>query len=394
MLSENRIFDTVVDTRNMFVSMNTTIVKRDYINAKGESLLYLFVTKHSKRERIPLDIYVPADLWIKKDQRLQPINQHCRDLNLILDNIDSKVTSIHTLFRLSNKQLSLEKFCEEFRNAIPRLDFLAFIDYQIKEEKSILKKGTLRRHHAVLEKLRRFRKEIFFTELDEPMLIKIRSYFRGLGNTSVTIESNMASIKKFVSAAEKKGIKMLIKSSDIKVGSTAGNRTDLSSAEIKKIFDLFKSEFVNPRYKLAAGYFLFSCFTGLRISDVQNLSREQVEKNNFTFITEKTTKLQYVSVSGKLREILQEDKRLFVKRITNEEINRCLKIVATLCGIKKNVSFHVARHSFATNFLRMGGDVQTLQSLLGHSKINETMIYVHIVNAEACEKMKLLDNMF
>jgi site-specific recombinase XerD len=394
MLLENRIFDTIVDTRNRFVSVKTTVVKRNYINAKGESLLYLFVTNSGKRERIPLDIYVPAHLWIKKNQRLNPVNQHCRDLNLILDNIDSKVTSIHTLFRLSNKQLSLEKFCEEFRNSIPRLDFLAFIEYQLAEEKNILRKGTLRRHQAVLEKLRRFRKEIFFTELDENMLTKIRSCFKGLGNASVTIESNMASIKKFVTAAEKKGIKMLITSSDIKVGSTSGNRTNLSPGEIFKIFEFFNSQFINPRYKLVAGYFLFSCFTGLRISDVQNLTRAQVDKINFTFITQKTTKLQHVSVSKKVREILEEDKRLFVKKVSNEEMNRVLKLIATLCGIKKKVSFHVARHSFATNFLRMGGDVQTLQSLLGHSKITETMIYVHIVNAEACEKMKLMDNLF
>lgn len=374
--------------------MKTNIVKRDYVNARGESLLYLFVTSNRKRERIPLDIYVPAQLWDKTAQRVVVKLPKHQDINLILDNIDSKVTSIKTLFRLNDKPITLESFVREFRNSIPRLDFLAFIDYQLKEEKKLLKKGTYRRHHAVLEKLRRFRKEIFFTEMDEAMITKIRSNFKGLGNAPVTIESNMASIKKFVSAAEKAGIKMLLKSSDIKVGSTSGNRTHLAGADVKKIFELYTSQFVNPRLKLAAGYFLFSCFSGIRISDIQKLTREQVSNQGFHFITEKTTKLQHISVSGKMREILNEDPRLFVKKVSNEEINRSIKDVAILCGIKKKISFHVARHTFATNFLKMGGDVQTLQALLGHSNIGETMIYVHIVESEACEQIKIMDNLF
>jgi site-specific recombinase XerD len=62
--------------------------------------------------------------------------------------------------------------------------------------------------------------------------------------------------------------------------------------------------------------------------------------------------------------------------------------------IQKKVSFHVARHTFATSFLRAGGQVEKLQKLLGHSDIKQTMIYVHIVQADANAEIFLLDNLF
>ena len=391
---QDQVFDTLVDTRKMFVSMKTRIVKRSYVNADGESLLYLHITKNSRRERISLDIYVPSNLWDPKKARLKAEDPKGRDINLILDNVDSKITGIKTMYRLAEKQLSLEKFVQEFRNSIPRMDFLAFMEYQIGQEKKIIAKGTYRRHKAILSKLRKWKDPIYFTELDESLFIKMRTHFKSLGNERTTIESNIAVIKKYINAARKSGIRMAITGDDIKIGSTRGHRTDLRGAEIQKIHQLFFSPFMNDRYRLTAGYFLFSCFTGLRISDVQQLRRKQLEEDMFQFISVKTGKRQWISISKKLREIIEYDDRLFVQVPTPEEINRVLKKIAPLCGIEKNLTFHVARHSFATNFLRMGGKVQDLQKILGHSKISETMIYVHIVESEACEKIKIMDNLF
>ncbi|MBO2546129.1 site-specific integrase [Salegentibacter sp. BDJ18] len=374
--------------------MRTKIVKRSYVNSEGKSLLYLHASKNSIRERIALDIYVNSKDWDPKNARVKGTDMNSRDINLIIENVESKITGIKTMYRLAEKTLSLEKFVEEFNNSIPRIDFLAFMEHQIELEKNTLAAGTIRRHKSILNKLREWKQRIYFTEIDDQLIIKLRSRLRGIGNDQVTIESNMASFKKFVTAAHKAGIRMPLDPCDIKVGSTRGDRTDLKPDEIHRIYRFYSSEFVNPRHKLVAGYFLFSCFTGLRISDVQVLKREHVEQDSFTFNAVKTGKKQWIRKSKKIEAILEEEPRLFVKKVTNEEINRVLKDIANTCGINKRISFHVARHSFATNFLRMGGDVQTLQKLLGHSKITETMIYVHIVEAEACEKIKLMDNLW
>lgn len=391
---QDRVFDTLVDTKKMFVSVKTRIVKRNYVNTDGLSPLYLHVSKNYQRERISLEIYVPPKLWDSKEARLKKGDPKYSELNLILDNVDSKITGIKTMYHLSHKQLTVDKFVQEFRNSIPRMDFLAYMDYQIEVEKKILAKGTVRRHKSIVTKLRKWKKKIYFTEVDENLILKIRTHFKALGNEPTTIESNIAVVKKYIHAAAKAGIRMSISKDDVKVGSTKGHRTDLRPEQIKKIHQLFFSPFMNERYRLTAGYFLFSCFTGLRISDVQQLSRKQLEEDMFQFVSVKSKKRQWISISNKLREILDHDERLFVQVPTPEEINRVLKKIATLCDIQKTLSFHVARHSFATNFLRMGGKVQDLQKILGHSKISETMIYVHIVESEACEQVKIMDNLF
>ena len=81
-------------------------------------------------------------------------------------------------------------------------------------------------------------------------------------------------------------------------------------------------------------------------------------------------------------------KYLLNENFTNEYVNRELKEICKFRGINKRVSFHVSRHTFATNFLVSGGRVEHLQKLLGHSNIRETMIYVHIV--ESITNMQVL----
>ena len=75
-------------------------------------------------------------------------------------------------------------------------------------------------------------------------------------------------------------------------------------------------------------------------------------------------------------------------------MNREIKKIAVSVGIKDKISFHVARHSFATNYLRMGGNVVYLKKLLGHSDIKTTMIYESITSEEANKEIHLLDDMF
>jgi site-specific recombinase XerD len=124
--------------------------------------------------------------------------------------------------------------------------------------------------------------------------------------------------------------------------------------------------------------FLFSCFTGLRFSDVTKLKAENIIENFVVFTAEKTGKFQRVPINKTAQKFINPGP-IFNEIYTNEYFNRELKNIAKICGIRKVLSFHVSRHTFATNFLVCGGRVEHLQKLLGHYKIEETMIYVHIV---------------
>ncbi|MFK8288445.1 tyrosine-type recombinase/integrase [Capnocytophaga canimorsus] len=68
--------------------------------------------------------------------------------------------------------------------------------------------------------------------------------------------------------------------------------------------------------------------------------------------------------------------------MSDQKMNDYIREAVNFVGIRKRVSFHTARHTFATNFLRKGGKVEDLQKLLDHSDISTTMIYVHIIETE------------
>ena len=391
---QTRIFDTRVDTKKFIVPIKTKFVPRNYANKQGLSLVYLHVTENYQRERIPLDIYVDKKKFSRKTQRLASGEASNNDLNLILDNVDSKITAIKTTFRLSNKTLDIDTFVEEFINGIPRIDFIAFGLRHLEDEKGKLAEGTYKRYRSVFNKLKEFKKQIFFTQINYQFIVKLRSWLSKRGNESTTIEGNIAAIKKFLSAAKKYGIHFDFNPEDIKIGNTNGDRVDLVPSEVIKLIQYFQSSFINDTNRLVLGYFLFSCFNGFRISEIQTLKRNQFEEEFFVFYEQKGDRMLRRNINSSTRKILETAEMLFVEKFTDQYLNRELKKIVKLCGITKKVSFHTGRHTFATNFLRMGGDVISLKGLLGHSKLDTTMIYVHIVEAEVNEKVYIIDKLF
>ena len=77
--------------------------------------------------------------------------------------------------------------------------------------------------------------------------------------------------------------------------------------------------------------------------------------------------------------------------ITNEKLNLYLKEVANFCGIKKNLTFHMARHTFATTVtLTNGVPIETVSKLLGHTKISTTQIYARVIERKVSDDMNAL----
>ena len=393
-LASERIFDTLVDTNKIYVSMKDKFVVRAYINAEGKSPVSLHLTGDYKRERISLDINVNPKEWDSKKERLMPISKENQDLNLILDNIKSKITHIKTSYRLSDRVLTPETLKKEFLSGMPRIRFTAFYKMMLEEEKVLMEIGSYKRYFSVLKKIEAYDDDVTFMDIDQGWLDKFRKHLRGIGNASTTVAGNIAAIKKFLGLALKSGIKLSINIDEIEVGSTKGNRTSLSTHELKRCAGYYFSDYIADSHRLILGYFLFSCMTGLRISDVQRLSRSNFMDDYVSFIAKKTQKDQSIAMNRKAREIVAHEPLLFVKKFADQHINDELKKIMAILKIQKKVTFHVARHTFATSFLRAGGAVEKLQILLGHSDISQTMIYSHIVRADANAEVFLLDDLF
>lgn len=279
-------------------------------------------------------------------------------------------------------------------NGMPRVRFTAFYKIMLDEEKVLMEIGSYNRYKAVLNKIIEYDDNVTFQDLDHNWIDKFRKHLKGLGNENTTVAGNIAAVKKFLGIANKAGIKLALNVDEIKPGSTKGNRTSLSTYELKRCCEWYFSPFISDSHRLILGYFLFSCMTGLRISDVQKLTRKNFMDDYVSFIAKKSKKDQSIALNMKARQIVDFEPNLFVKKFADQHINDELKKIMVNVKIQKKVTFHVSRHTFATSFLRAGGQVTKLQLLLGHSDINQTMIYVHIVEADANAEVFLIDNLF
>ena len=142
------------------------------------------------------------------------------------------------------------------------------------------------------------------------------------------------------------------------------------------------------------------CLTGIRISDFIRMKKENNQENTLKFIPHKTNSKKqielHIPLIDKAKKLIKDEDStngFLFNAITEQKMNEQLKTIADLAGIKKDISNHSARHTFATMFLEKTSDVATLQKLLGHSNIQETMTYVHISNKKVNSQMLNFDQL-
>lgn len=368
------------------------IQKKDYIRADGTSALYVQIFLDGKRKRIPLNIFVEPKKFNEQKQIVKGNSQLVKDYNLIIGKKIADINNIAISYRLANMYLTFEKLIEELTNPTAKIDFIKFWEREIEKQKERLKTGTYRQQFSTLTKIKKWKRSILFHEIDEDLLNELIVYCKNtLKNKETTVQTTLKNFKKYLHVANKKGIRTKLDFSDITIKTFKGDRTFLNEDEIKILYEYYQSKFISDNHKNILDRFLFACFTGLRISDIQNLTEDNFIGGYIAFKSEKTGKFQKIKLNKTAKKFITEGV-IFKGKYTVEHINRELKFIAKACKLKKHLTFHVSRHSFATNFLIKGGRVENLQKILGHSNIRETMIYVHIVDAIMNNEMNNLDD--
>lgn len=233
-------------------------------------------------------------------------------------------------------------------------------------------------------------KNVVFNDVDEVLLQRFQSYLLKQVSQN-TACAYMSVFRQYFNKLKAKGIVHKSPFETFKIVEEEYlERTTLTIEEVRALAKCTPAS-GNPQIRQA---FLFACFTGLRFSDIKKLSYDEISGEEIVFRPAKTPRKI-------VRVPLVKDALLIIDEVEKHEINRkvfwdlpssqvvnfYLKFWALEVGLKKNLHFHAARHTFATIGLTFGIDIYTMKELLGHSKLEMTQIYAKIVDEKKKAEM-------
>jgi len=398
--------------------MNTTVsvlfyIKRSKANNEGICPIYVRVTIQAKRFEFSSNKFINPDKWSGEGSKVKGSNEEARTINSHLDYLKNQILEAEK--RLFKKDIKVTS--ENLKNELfgvtetKRMLIPIFQDHNNKIKELVGKEyapGTLERYKTSLSHTIEFLQwkykvsDIEINKIDHAFVTDYEFWLRSVrncaNNTAVKYIKNFSKIIKLCLAND-----WLDKNpfANYKSKVKEVERVYLSEDEIQNIIN---KDFKTERLSLVRDIFLFSCFTGLAYIDVKNLTKSHIsigidgEKWIFTHRqkTETASKIPILPVTQMIidkydnhPESNNQDKLLPI--LSNQKMNAYLKEIAGVCEIEKELTFHIARHTFATTVtLTNGVPIESVSKMLGHKNLRTTQHYAKVLDKKVSEDMKIL----
>ncbi|MGJ1295519.1 phage integrase SAM-like domain-containing protein [Sphingobacterium spiritivorum] len=374
--------------------------------ANKEGLVKIYIRFY--KGRIKKDYFTgvrwPADKFDKAQQILLP--RHKNDIDhqpntLILD---QKKTTLHKL-ALSSYLKGIELTIEDYLQALDKrtlsLDFVNFMSQNINHQynKNIIVYDTWRRHRSSLNKFVEYWGEpnISIHEITLSKIQEFDGYWRARNKANNTVAGYHKDIKNYLSKAVFNGYIESSPYEHFKFKYVDGDREALNQDEVKILYKLLNTDLLSDNESEVLRRFLFSCMTGIRISDTHRVKSEMIMDNVLVFKPTKGLKygkILRIPLPSIALSLIQDRAGLLFKPLSSQYINRCLKLIAHYAGIKKRLSYHCARDTFGTIFIELGGDIKSCSDLMGHSSTKVTSIYIKMADKRKTTLMSNFDSIF
>lgn len=263
-------------------------------------------------------------------------------------------------------------------------------------ELAVVKQSTKVLHYDTLNILKDFSPEIILEEVTSDFLQSLEIFMRQERNLSInTVARHMKSLKRYINVARKKGIISNYPFLNYTIKSEQVHRDALTEKELENL-ERYREGLETPNEVLNA--FLFSCYTGLRYSDIRVFTKQNIctinRKRWIILRMVKTNKEIRIPLStifeGKALQLTQSIHRprgLLFRLESNQQTNRVLRRIARSTGIRK-MTFHTARHTCATLLLYRGVSITTVQTVLGHQSVKTTQIYSAVTDLTLEKELK------
>ena len=376
--------------------------------------IYARVTVDGKRAEFNLNRELPVSLWDEKRKRGKGFSKYVISLNKYMDQVFTGLHEAHRQLLQEEVDITSAGIKARYLGEDDRgKSLLDLISYHNTSMLSVLRKGTMKNYYSTERCIKEFLKEkmgvedIPLKKLNYSFIVDFEQYIRKykpatrMGCTNNGAMKHMERLKKMSRLAVK--LEWLEKDPFInyKLRFEKTERQFLTERELQLIEE---TTFNIPSTQHVKDLFIFACYTGLSFIDVSELKIDHLVKgmdgNDWLYTKRtKTDEPLKIPLLPKAMEIIDkyksnasllENGRL-LPIYSNQMINRTLRDIATACGIRKKITFHVARHTFATAItLSNGVPIETVSKLLGHTKLSTTQIYARVVEKKVGEDMQNL----
>lgn len=253
-----------------------------------------------------------------------------------------------------------------------------------------LSEGRIRRYQVMINKVDKFNDKTKLAEINGEWLTRFEMYLRDTNISNATIVSNIKVIQAIIRIAKKR--KMIASydfDSYVKIKVQDKEPEFLTGKELSDFAEVC-NELENCTLKICGYYFLLSCYTGLRISDVLNFNyNKAVQKNELVVYAQKNKKRCAIPLYTDLVNVLE-----FINenpcRLHQETLRRSVRTIAKAAGIKKYVKFHTSRHTFCSRMLQLGFTIPEVADMAGDTIETISKTYAHVDRKHLSEKVKML----
>jgi integrase len=370
----------VLDREIIFVTLGISWPATLVDEKSGECL-----TKLPKVEQGP--DYLDAIATAKKKYGTE-WEKRAEEFTLMCGKALGKTNKIFAYAHLNDIALGKEVFLKEYETTASKGDFLLFMETQIAERLSLKEIGihTWKNNRSTLNSLKRFRSRIPFNSITNRFADEYDAWLKRTGMDNANSRwGRHKDVEKYLNLALASRIRFENPYEHFKNRPGESSWKPLTPDELAKLEAYYPLCAVGSAQRRILQKFLFSCYSSLRLGDLNLLHLARLQGNDLYIKHQKSQRFHkkenVVPLTDRAMMYWQhgreESSGLGFFHYADQFSNRKLQEIGRVLGIETKLHFHVGRETFATNYMRDGGNVTNLMSIMGHSKITMTMRYVH-----------------
>ncbi|MEX6691281.1 site-specific integrase [Danxiaibacter flavus] len=322
------------------------------------------------------------------NEATKEVKKSCPNAILINALISKTVTEINSKILLSqfeDEAISKNTIKVLLRGADGSKDFIKYCREHIPQKYIGEKQAETKRIYlSEVNKLQEFQPEVYFADINYDFLSRYKIWMTSVRkNKENTVWKTFKWMNTMINDAVRMGgyIKKNPFSEFDRGKYIQGQRDFIDISECDKIYKILQTD-IPDRLRIVGIYYLFMCYTGLRFQDATvffNYDEHVVNDERIVIETQKFSTTVNLYMHDRLKTIVNYIKDNELK-ISNKDFNSYTKVLATLAGIKIDLTAHTGRHTFGATLAELGVPIERAQRLLGHKDKRSTEIYYHIKN--------------